>query len=315
MIAAGAPDFSAPIPRNGYAWWYVDAFSDDGQYGLTVIAMLGSVFSPYYARARRKDLGDPLNFCALNVALYGRGGKRWALTERGRGQLRRDPHNLSIGPSGLVWDTTGLTINVREMTVPVPTRLQGIIRLTPAAINAESFTLSESGNHQWRPIAPSARVTVDFERPARKWTGHGYFDCNSGDEPLENGFSGWHWSRASRNGGTTILYDGVRRKGGPFTLGLDFDQKAIPRRIEPPGQRQLPSTPVWRIRRQTRSDMGHRPSVIKTFEDTPFYARSMISSQINGEPCTAMHESLSLDQFRKTWVQSLLHFRMPRIAR
>ena len=63
----GGPDFTQAIPKNGYAWWYVDAFSDDGQNGLTVIAMLGSVFSPYYRQARNKGLGDPFNFCGLNV--------------------------------------------------------------------------------------------------------------------------------------------------------------------------------------------------------------------------------------------------------
>ncbi len=35
-------------------WWYVDALSDDGRHGLTLIAFIGSVFSPYYAWARRR---------------------------------------------------------------------------------------------------------------------------------------------------------------------------------------------------------------------------------------------------------------------
>ena len=35
--------------RDGYVWWYVDALSDDGRQGLTIIAFIGSVFSPYYA--------------------------------------------------------------------------------------------------------------------------------------------------------------------------------------------------------------------------------------------------------------------------
>jgi hypothetical protein len=66
------PAFNTQVPRGGYAWWYLDALSDDGQYGLTVIAFIGSVFSPYYAWARRRGhgLADPLNHCALNVALY-----------------------------------------------------------------------------------------------------------------------------------------------------------------------------------------------------------------------------------------------------
>jgi carotenoid 1,2-hydratase len=71
-----------PVPHGGYAWWYVDGLSDDGRHGITLIAFIGSVFSPYYAWARRRGGGDPEHHCALNVALYGAGGKRWALTER-----------------------------------------------------------------------------------------------------------------------------------------------------------------------------------------------------------------------------------------
>ena len=67
----------------GYGWWYVDGVSDDGAHGITIIAFVGSVFSPYYKWARgRRQPPDPAHHCALNVALYGRGGKRWAMTWR-----------------------------------------------------------------------------------------------------------------------------------------------------------------------------------------------------------------------------------------
>ena len=60
-LAAQAPDrgprFDAAVPPGGYAWWYVDALSDDGRHGLTIIAFIGSVFSPYYACARRRGDG------------------------------------------------------------------------------------------------------------------------------------------------------------------------------------------------------------------------------------------------------------------
>ena len=69
LAVIGGPGFDAAVRPGGYAWWYVDAFSDDGRFGLTIIAFVGSVFSPYYAwRGRR----DPLDHCAINVALYGR---------------------------------------------------------------------------------------------------------------------------------------------------------------------------------------------------------------------------------------------------
>ena len=55
------PRFSATVAPEGYLWWYVDAISDDGRYGITLIAQLGSCFSPYYASARLWDDGviDP----------------------------------------------------------------------------------------------------------------------------------------------------------------------------------------------------------------------------------------------------------------
>ena len=91
------------MARDGYAWWYVDALSDDGAHALTLIAFIGSVFSPYYAAARRRAPADPEQHVAFNVALYGAGTDRWAMTERGRQHLQRDADHLRIGPSGLHW--------------------------------------------------------------------------------------------------------------------------------------------------------------------------------------------------------------------
>ena len=54
---APAPRFDRPVPPNGYLWWYLDALSDDGRHGFTIIAFVGSVFSPYYAAARRRGGG------------------------------------------------------------------------------------------------------------------------------------------------------------------------------------------------------------------------------------------------------------------
>ncbi|MEQ8516068.1 MAG: hypothetical protein RIC38_10725, partial [Chromatocurvus sp.] len=77
--------FAAAVGSNGYQWWYIDALSDDGRFGLTIIVFVGSVFSPYYAAARRRGPTDPGNHCAINAVLYNPGGRKvWALTERGR---------------------------------------------------------------------------------------------------------------------------------------------------------------------------------------------------------------------------------------
>ena len=52
--------FDQPVAPGGYAWWYVDALSDDGRHGLTIIAFVGSVFSPYYAWSGATRSAQPL---------------------------------------------------------------------------------------------------------------------------------------------------------------------------------------------------------------------------------------------------------------
>ena len=66
--------------------------------------------------------------------------------------------------------------------------------------------------------------------------------------------------------------------------------------------------------RETRSDDG-RAEVARTFEDTPFYARSYLRSTLRGERVRPVHESLSLARFQHPLVRLMLPFRMPRRTR
>lgn len=311
------PGFDRDVANDGYAWWYVDALSDDGRHGLTLIAMLGCVFSPYYAAARRRGSADPLEHCAMNVALYGAVGRRWAMTERPANRLERTASSLTIGPSSMRWHADGLHIDIDERTAPIPRALRGRIRVRPDALVDRSFTLDVAGRHRWRPLAPRARVEVEFTDPALAWQGDGYLDSNDGDRPLENDFVGWTWSRGTRKAGTrrtTVLYDVVRSNQEEFGLALDFGHDGSVTPIDAPPVARLPSS-MWRVPRSTRSDVGYGPRVSETLEDGPFYARSVIETRIQGAPVTAVHESVSLRRFASRWVQALLPVRMPRSSR
>jgi carotenoid 1,2-hydratase len=276
--------------------------------------MVGSVFSPYYAWSRRRGEPDPLDHCALNVALYGKAGKRWTMTERGRKGLRQAAGRLDIGPSHLNWDGKELTIDVNEITAPIPSRVRGRIRVIPAAVNRREFTLDPAGLHVWWPIAPISRVEVELERPDLRWSGHGYLDSNRGEEPLENAFQCWDWSRANTPKGTTMLYDVTARHGTGASLALRFNPSGEVEEFTPPPRVRLPTTGIWRIRRGTQCEPGHQARVVETLEDTPFYARSLVETRLLGESATCVHESLSLDRFASGWVQMLLPFRMPRVS-
>ena len=303
------PNFDLEVPRGGYAWWYVDAISDDGRHGLTMIAFIGSVFSPYYAWARARGRDDPLAHCAINLALYGPGG-RWCMTERGSSALARDSGSLRIGPSGLRWEDDSLLIDVHEWSVPLPRPVRGRIRVQPTIAGDQALNLDPDRRHRWMPIWPAARVETDFEHPGLRWSGSGYFDHNAGVEPLERGFASWSWSRAMTRRGPLVLYDTEHLSGERGSHALLFERGGQTTRLPSPTPVELRRS-RWGIARPTRSEDG-TASVLATWEDTPFYARSLVDTCLMGERVKAVHEGLSLRRFTSPAVQLMLPFRMPR---
>lgn len=323
VLSQTGPDFAAHVPADGYAWWYLDATSDCGRHGVTVIVMIGCVFSPWYAAARRHGPTDPLDHSAINVALYGAAGHRWALTERGRADVRRDATTLAIGPSAVRWEQDALTIDVDEVTSPWPSRLRGSIVLRPRHIGQRAYVLDANGRHLWMPIATSCPIELNFSSPQLKWRGTAYLDANEGSAPLETDFDSWHWSRASRNGRSVIFYDtywhrsdgahndGPDRAAPDRAIALAVDADGNQEHILAPPLRTLPRT-RWGIDRRTRCDDDARPELLETLENGPFYARSLVGNVIGGEAWTAFHESVSLKRFAARWVQTLLPVKLPR---
>jgi carotenoid 1,2-hydratase len=305
------PDFAETIPSGGYLWWYADAVSDDGRHGLTMIAFVGSVFSPYYRRALKRGAADPEDHVAINIALYGPGG-RWAMTERGKRQLDRSGSHFRVGPSVLHWRDGTLTISLNERASPFPMPLRGQITLKPQALTGASFALDDAERHHWRPIAPIARVDAEFSHPGLSWSGNGYLDSNRGTRLPERDFIDWDWCRAPSGEGAAILYDIRRREGGRRCLALTVGADGAVADFAPPPQITLSPGRIWRAHRAVQCEEGFTPSVIETLEDTPFYARSIVKTRLQGETVSAFHESLMLDRLKQPWVQTLLPFRMPR---
>jgi carotenoid 1,2-hydratase len=269
------------------------------------------VFSPYYAWARRRGGADPSNHCAINVALYGANGHRWSMTERGRGSITREPDLFRVGPSSMAWRDGALVIDINEVTVPIPSRLRGEVRLVPSALSPHVEVLDALGQHHWRPVAPRARIEVEFEAPGLRWIGDGYHDMNWGDVALEDSFIDWTWSRAVLKEGAGVIYDTLRRDGTRKSFALRFDEQGRATSHPVPPAHALPRC-FWRMGREARSEDS--AAVVSTLEDAPFYARSLIRARMFGEQVTAFHESLSLDRFRSPVVQAMLPVRMPRRA-
>lgn len=308
------PRFDQTPPPGGYQWWYLDAFDPQSGHGLVIIAFIGSVFSPYYHRARQRAAktgrADPRHYCALNVGLYRPRGKRWAMTERGESRIQRSATRFDIGPSHLEWRRDGsLEIRFDERSAPTGRRLAGRVVATPRITSSLCRTLDSDGLHTWSPWSPLADIEVVFERPAVRWSGEAYLDSNRGDEPLEAAFRQWDWSRTRRRNGVEIQYDVTRADGTESAIMLQFDETGEVQISDSPEKTTL-RTSGWGIRRQARS--AHPISLAKTLEDTPFYARSLLRVKHPDGPLHAVHESLDMIRFQRAWVRCLLPFRMPR---
>jgi carotenoid 1,2-hydratase len=290
--------------------------SDCGRFGVTVIAFVGSVFSPWYHWSGRRE---PENHVAINVALYSVHANRWAMTERGRASLARTAESFTVGPSSLRWIGGDLVIRFDEIAIPrppsqfIPRRMRGQIRLAPGVSNSRVFSLHHNGRHHWQPVAPLARIAVEIEgRDGPGWEGEGYFDANWGSEPLEAGFRHWDWSRGSMGDSATILYDATRADGSEQLLGLRFSAGGIDEFAPPPRQRIARG--FWGVEMFTRCDEGAKPHLVRALEDGPFYTRSLVETTIAGERIRMMHESYSGRRYSSPLVKLMLPVRMPRRA-
>jgi carotenoid 1,2-hydratase len=233
------------------------------------------------------------------------------MTERRETAVTRSATRFQVGPSAMTWDGTAFTVEIDEIAVPHLSRLRGRVRVIPEAVTGVELPMTADAAHLWRPFAPVARIEVAMERPAWRWSGAGYLDGNFGTRALEADFRYWTWARFPSRAGASILYDIARRDGGRVAAAVLFDGRGGAEMAEPPPVAPL-STTLWRVKRSTRADPGHRAGEVLRWEDGPFYARAAIRSRLYGEDVAGVHEALDLDRFRMRIVQAMLTTRMPR---
>ncbi len=306
--------FDRNVPSGGYAWWYVDAISENADFGITLIAFVGSVFSPYYFRARKKNAAtNPDNYCALNIAFHENQKKYWCMTERSAKHVYRSSEIFEMANSSITWNGSYLEFKIQEYTVPLPSKVSGVVRVHPHYINTNNYFLEDSQKHAWCPIAPCSHVEVEMQRPNFQWHATGYFDSNWGAEPLENGFRSWNWSCTKMNEEERVIqYHTVNRNNTNTDLGFHFASDGKITAREQQIAKILPETKIWRVPRKAYVEDDRNVNVLKTLEDTPFYSRSVLNSETQDKSILTIHESLELDRFKKPLTQFMLPFRMPR---
>ena len=235
------------------------------------------------------------------------------MTERSRASVQRSRRELAVGPSRVSWQDDSLLIEIDEISVPIPRRVRGRLRVRPEALCSFVAPLDDAGRHRWGPIAPCSRIEVEFEQPALRWQGHAYLDSNEGDEPIDGPFVEWDWSRGLlADGSAAVIYDVRQKRGADRVIAQRFMPDGGSSPFEPPPRQALPRT-AWRIGRTMRSDTAVPARVTQTLEDTPFYVRSVLSSGLFGERVTSVHETLNVSRLVSAPVQWMLPWRMPRV--
>ncbi|MEL7257240.1 MAG: carotenoid 1,2-hydratase [Pseudomonadota bacterium] len=281
---------------------------DGGGRAISVIAFIGSVFSPWYAWSGRRN---PENNVCINVATYGPGG-RFTMTDRGQSALRQTEDSFIVGPSSLQWRNGQLIIQIDEISSPpLVSRVRGRITVTPSALSQVELPLTEDGAHIWRPFAPTAKIEVDLEKEGWQWDGHGYFDANFGTRALEQDFTYWTWGRFPTDDGSTCFYDATRLDGSELGMGIRFDGEGRAEVVTPPPKARMKRS-LWALYRETRADHGHRPTQVMPMLDAPFYNRATVRTVIDGEETVGVHEALDLKRFRSPLLKPMLALRVPR---
>ena len=234
------------------------------------------------------------------------------MTDRGRDALRTTPSTFQVGPSSMHWTGKELIIDIDEVSgPPIISRVRGQITVTPRAITSVELPLTPDGTHVWRPFAPSSDIKVDLEAKGWQWSGHGYFDANFGTRALEQDFRFWTWGRYPTKDGAICIYDALRRDGTALDTAIAFDEQGEARIVNAPPRTRFKRS-LWQVMRETRADPGVMPKQVLNMLDAPFYSRSAVQTQINGEVVTGVHEALDLDRFASPLIKPMLACRVPR---
>lgn len=237
------------------------------------------------------------------------------MTDRGRSALKTEPDTLQVGPSSMHWDGEKLIITIDEISSPpLISRVRGTITVTPKAVTSVELALTNDGAHIWRPFAPDSHISVDLQADGWQWEGHGYFDANFGTRALETDFTFWTWGRYPTKDGAICIYDAERRDGSVIDTAIAFDQAGNAKRVEAPPRTRFKRS-LWQVKRETRADPGVIPKQTLNMLDAPFYSRSAVQTQINGETVTGVHEALDLVRFRSPLIKPMLAVRVPRRAK
>jgi len=305
-----------------YEWWYVDAISPCGQWGVVYIVFRGIPMSPTYLRnANMMRAG-----CAVSV--YQRGVRiAFSFTEQPLELARFDNSCTHVQMKGacLTIDESGLL----NATAHVPCDQDGrMIELSITGVCMSGVAPSQSqfdDAHAWVLAAPRMKAAFDLtlyeDNVAvlqHRETVIAYHDHNMGRRPMHSDFTDWYWGRVHADD-TTIVFLSTPNSRDIMHGVYEIDARGAVTQwsgVEIDFQKRTVSAMGLLCSRKIVlrgiSAVNGRMEVVcentQTCEDSPFYQRYRSTWQINtnGAGIIGTSEYMNVARMRSRWIRPFL---------
>ncbi len=319
------------LDENGaYEWWYIDALSPNGEWGVVVIVFRGMPMSPDYLAAQSRGT-NPSDHCGYTVSIYHH-GKRIYFAFRGINEPDLSNANINIDLN----DIGHFNANSIEVNTSIPSlRRSATIKITtsqaagPSQSEAPSQAAGPSqseapSGHGWSLTAPRTPCAVRLviredgvDRADAEWEGVAYRDHNWGQRAMQADFHHWYWGRV-HGANRTIVYLAAPSDASTNAWAgeVDVTGKITPwtNVVVAPSHHRPTMLGLWAPKtvKVTGTDAeGRAVTVISTHdevvEDGPFYQRYLSRWNVNGADLgVGTSEYMNVARYKRAWIRPFL---------
>ncbi len=197
-----------------YEWWYFDAVDEAQELAVTIILFDGMPMSPYWLEALPNANAEEYRGYAISV--YHKRKKIAGFvhhTNDNHIQFEHGTLSIQMGDVRMERSQNGeYTIDIDTYFYDCAQSLKASFTCKPIIMHDTNDEIGE-GNHCWRLIAPMCNFEGEFSLrqyqdivETIQFSGHGYHDCNSGDDALDADYDDWYWGRIPLNEQQTLIY-------------------------------------------------------------------------------------------------------------
>lgn len=309
-----------------YEWWYVDALSADGKWGVVVILFRGMPMSPTY-------LHNPSHMhagCAVSV--YHNGARlAFSFTEQplASASYASDEVRVQMEGASIVVDEKGHLMASVEMPCDADGRRVAVTLTGQSTRSTDPVPTDLSERHAWVLARPrmQAKASIKLMEGSAVVVDHmfetiGYHDHNLGVRAMHHDFTDWYWGRVHCPDRTIVFLSTPRSTDTTHEV-YEIDDAGVPtpwHDVEITYGKTFITTMGLLCSRHITlrgiSPITGPHEVICTnsvaCEDSPFYQRYLSDWYIDGMAVgKGMSEYMNVARMKSAWIRPFL--RLPLI--